>query len=403
MRNDSNYKMVAQNSRYKQEYDRRLLSYEKEFDVGVSRVVRRDKAMNDSMLAYTERMRKITNARMNPDRDFTSPDDVPLVVRAKHIPKFPAPSVKRRRPASLDELIGKSKSKRDKPKSASRLSLPMLPERYGKGAHRVKISFVSASDLYDIVDFSIRTKANKEETLKYLRMENDSKLSKKSQGGPERPNNALPREAFSKRENEGSKGTPNEVDHRLYMTLPPIKSKDSDDEDGDDGDELDEIDSEIKQTTEMGKLAPDALRRRPNRARRMHITKPELRSIPEDDVASLRQSGKSERTLPSPPLKQSPRNVINIKPQLGSIPENELSQDLEHQIALTEKKKLSKLNRKENSHGVTAMVKVEPFPHTDRHTDIADVDPHLKVKLKAQKRFRRLIFLRDVPDRNHRI
>ena len=404
LKGESSSRLLSQNVRLKQEYDRRLLSYEKEFDVGFSRASRREKGLNESMLAYTERARKITSARMNPDQDIMPPEGLPLVVRAKHIPKFPASKTKRTRPASLDELIGKSKAKRDKPKSASRLSLPMLPEKYGRGSHHVKISFVSASDLYDIVDFSIRNKANKEETLKFLKMANIPRNSRKSPNSLNRTNVPLPREAFqimSHGTDMAKDNNPDTPDLRQHASLPPIQDKEVQTDEDDNNNIINEIDNELKNTTEVGKLAPDALKRRPNRARRMQLNKPDLRSIPEDEIASLRRSGKSERTVPSPPPKKSPRNVINVQSNLTSIPEND---HLSEQNIVFEKKKISKLTRKDNP-GVTAMVKLEPFAHLDRdkHTEVTEVDPHLKVKMKAQKRFRKLIFLRDVPDRNNRI
>lgn len=126
---------TTQISRLKQEYDRRLLHYEKEFDVSLSRMVNRERGLKESMLAYTERMRKITNTKHSMD-GMLAQESSPLYVRAKHIPKFPVTKNKTRRPASFDELIGKNansnsnKPRREKPKSASRLSLPLLPDRY---------------------------------------------------------------------------------------------------------------------------------------------------------------------------------------------------------------------------------------------------------------------------------
>jgi hypothetical protein len=78
------------------------------------------------MLAYTERIRSISNSRPKYDSDDSDIEDtIPLIVRAKHIPKFPYKRNIPRRPASLDELIGKSnlvKQERDRqnkrPKSA---------------------------------------------------------------------------------------------------------------------------------------------------------------------------------------------------------------------------------------------------------------------------------------------
>ena len=386
----------TQTSRLKQEYDRRLLHYEKEFDVTLSRMVNREKVLKESMLAYTERMRKISKGKNSTD-GMLSHECVPLYVRAKHIPKFPNTKNRTRRPASFDELIGKnanSKSntpRREKPKSASRLSLPSLPDRYRSNSQQVKISFVSASDLYDFVDFSIRNKSNKEETRRYLEMDNS--------GGQISPTDRPVAGAGSRKtsRNSGKRQSdpetpPNKKEFSALPTLPPIESSDKDQEQ-----ESDNSDSD-SDSLDLNKATAEALRRRPNRAKRMQINKPGLDDIPENDIASQKRSAKSDRTLPSPPPKQSPRNVINMQSQLVSIPEHDSNND---DLSPSYKKRTSKLTRRE--HGQNS-IRLEPFSLSERNSvkEPEDGDQHLKVKLKAQKRFKKLIFLRDVPDRHHR-
>ncbi|XP_061174764.1 uncharacterized protein LOC133183890 [Saccostrea echinata] len=387
---------ATQISRLKQEYDRRLLHYEKEFDVSLSRMINRERGLKESMLAYTERMRKMTNTKNSVEGMLSN--DSPLYVRAKHIPKIPLTKNKTRRPASFDELIGKNaksksnKPRRDKPKSASRLSLPSLPERYNKNSHQVKISFVSASDLYDIVDFSIRNKGNKEDTLRYIEMDNIHNHTPSPTGRPlPGAGNRKASRNISKSANNESPTPKNPKDFSTLPTLPPIESseKEQDSENSDtDSDSLD-----------LNKANVEAFKRRPNRAKRMQINKPDLADIPENDVASQKRSAKSERTLPSPPPKQSPRNVLNLQSQLVAIPEHQTPSD---ELLIFDKKKVGKLPRRENGQNVTPMVRLEPFKNVLKEPE-DNTDQHLKMKLKAQKRFKKLIFLRDVPDRHHRL
>ncbi|XP_062617515.1 uncharacterized protein LOC134279182 [Saccostrea cucullata] len=387
---------ASQISRLKQEYDRRLLHYEKEFDVSLSRMINRERGLKESMLAYTERMRKMTNTKNSVEGMLSS--DSPLYVRAKHIPKIPLTKNKDRRPASFDELIGKNaksksnKPRRDKPKSASRLSLPSLPERYNKKSHQVKISFVSASDLYDIVDFSIRNKGNKEDTLRYIEMDNIHNHTPSPTGRP------LPGAGNRKSSRNLSKSANNESptpkipkDFSTLPTLPPIESSDKEQDSENSDTDSDSLD--------LNKANVEAFKRRPNRAKRMQINKPDLADIPENDVASQKRSAKSERTLPSPPPKQSPRNVLNLQSQLVAIPEHQTPND---ELLIFDKKKVGKLPRREQGQNVTPMVRLEPFKNVLKEPE-DNTDQHLKMKLKAQKRFKKLIFLRDVPDRHHRL
>lgn len=390
---------TTQISRLKQEYDRRLLHYEKEFDVSLSRMVNRERGLKESMLAYTERMRKITNTKHSMD-GMLAQESSPLYVRAKHIPKFPVTKNKTRRPASFDELIGKNansnsnKPRREKPKSASRLSLPLLPDRYKKNSHNVKISFVSASDLYDIVDFSIRNKGNKEETLRYLGME-----SSNSQSSPSPTDRPAAGGGNRKTSRNGSKlaslsPTPqNNKGFGALPTLPPIESAEKDS-----NDEADNSDTD-SDSLDLNKASVEAFKRSPNRAKRMQINKPGLDDIPENDVTSQKRSAKSDRTLPSPPPKQSPRNVINMQSHLMSIPEHDASGD---ELMAPDRKRMGRLSRREI--GGQNSIRLEPFSVSERSTvkEQEETDQHLKMKLKAQKRFKKLIFLRDVPERHHR-
>lgn len=100
-----------------------------------------------------------------------------LYVRVKYILKFFVIKNKIRRLVFFDEFIGKNvnlnlnKLRREKLKLVLRFLFLLLLDCYKKNFYNVKISFVSVFDLYDIVDFSIWNKGNKEEILRYLGME----------------------------------------------------------------------------------------------------------------------------------------------------------------------------------------------------------------------------------------
>jgi hypothetical protein len=392
-------------SRIKQDYHKRLFNYDKEFNLKTSKSTHREKALRESMLAYTERIRSISNSRPKYDSDDSDIEDtIPLIVRAKHIPKFPYKRNIPRRPASLDELIGKSnlvKQERDRqskrPKSASRVSphvsLPSLPNKINGRSHQVKISFVSASDLYDFVDYSLRNRGTKKETLQFLQMEKDI-LTKKAHANQKRPSAAHPRNS----------------EFPTKTTLPPIDPHK--DIQRDDVDEVSvDVSSEnipsdiiVKDETvrsENGKKSPVVpLKIRPNRAKRMKIRQPDLGAIPENDVTSHHSSKTPERTITSPPPRNSPRNVITLDSNLVPIPENDFNND----TGFSGRKKLSKLNHRKmdvNRSNPLGKEVDSLLSNEKRVIDIDDLDIHNvnSNKLKAQKKFKKLIFLRDIQDR----
>ncbi|KAJ8304191.1 hypothetical protein KUTeg_017774 [Tegillarca granosa] len=367
---NDDHRVTTKIIKMQQEYDKRLLQYEREFDVSLSRFANREKAMKDSMLAYTERMRSIENARMN----NLSPDSQSLVIRAQHIPKIP--KYRQRRPASFDELTSKSKdreeTRKNQPKSASRISLPSLPERISTGTtHHVKISFVSASDLYDIVDFSLRNKGTKADTMKFLEMEAENKkkqpeiykakyydFSKASKNTEVKRNNFLPPIQTDK------ETKPEQISHPYNET---DKSKD-----------------------DVSKLPMESLKiTRPNRAKRMKLQASDLDVIPENDSASVDLGTRKNLRVRSPPPKMSPRVLLGAKTYLATF--NEPSSP-----PFTNEIKGGKITKKK-----------------DVESDLRNIKPGngikgnhsklLKAKHKAQKHFKNLIFLRDVPERKSRI
>ena len=193
------------------------------------RLLNSQRPLGDSMMAYTERMREISKFRN--DSAFLGSDPstgrgTVLEVQARHIPRAgaaggPLPGkgggrkkpqqqqqkqqqyLKPRRPMSLDELIGRpGGGKKDEETSTSvsgrqrerRLSEPGAVSSLatatatvtatGQRAHqenadkgkRIRISFVSAADLFDLVDFSLRSRKSRSDHIKLARAEDTLKL-----------------------------------------------------------------------------------------------------------------------------------------------------------------------------------------------------------------------------------
>ncbi|XP_060076717.1 uncharacterized protein LOC132556344 [Ylistrum balloti] len=387
-------------SRTKQECDKTLARYEKEHSGTINKMGAREKVLRDSMLAYTERMRNIASSRqfIEPDR-YSSPESLPLVVHAKHIPKFPVVKSKRK-PASLDELIGSQaeKSRRMYNKTGSKLSLPALPDRLNKRTHHVKISFVSASDLYDFVDFSIRNKASKEEALRMLKNEAFSKRSMRQHGGKHRDrpdsdkatkSSDSPTPSFD--DDNDSQGKSNDSHGNPVDPIVVNHSSSSNDSDRSEARSSDESSTSGELSdNDVPALSFDALKIRPRRAKRMTLHQPQLNIIPENSMISQKANKKRQISVTSPPPKQSPRNILNTVPMLSAIPEYEHSSNGDEEY-WNKKKKARALRRGDNQthHGV----RLEPISQVEH--------PQLKTKMKAQKKIRKLIYLRDVPEKKN--
>ncbi|XP_021366393.1 uncharacterized protein LOC110458805 [Mizuhopecten yessoensis] len=387
-------------SRAKQECDKKIIRYERELDGNVNKMGAREKVLRDSMLAYTERMRNIATSRqfVEPDR-FSSPESLPLVVHAKHIPKFPVMKNKRK-PASLDELIGSQaeKARRLYNKPGSKLALPALPDRLNKRTHHVKISFVSASDLYDFVDFSIRNKASKEEAIKMLKNEAFSRRSMRPHGAKHRDrpdsdkatkSSDSPTPSFD--DESDNQGKLNDSYGNLFE--PTVVSYSSSSNDGDRSDTKSSEDSSTSgdlSDNDVPALSFDALKIRPKRAKRMTLYQPQLNIIPENAIMFQKAKKRREISVTSPPPKQSPRTILNTVPSLSAIPEYEHSSNGDEEY--WNKKKKARALRRGDSQTHNG-VRLEPISQVEH--------PQLKTKMKAQKKIRKLIYLRDVPEKKY--
>lgn len=423
--------------------------YGKQFDINLSRVDNNpvDKAsVKESMLSYSKKMRSIQDARYSSGN--TKGES--LFVRAKHIPKYPARAPKKRRPMSFDELLGRDrdsaketvgkprpKSDKTKPlgdneKSADELHLPLLSERLRKSGSNVQVSLVSASDLYEIVDISLRSKGTRHESLQMLRMEADDKHHSEAAHAYQR---LFPEDSYNKYErNTVNSQTKSRRPQRINESTKQYECNFDDSivnvpsvEFYDEIFALDKSDlSERKNgQVKLPSLNNEPFRRRPQRAKRMKLIDPGLSVIPEDNVMETRNSVSDHRkdvmgiTSPPPPKTPSKPQENLTKTALDAIEENVEKVSFKDNGLTSEAKQTNMGVEISPRTPDTVEIRREyrsyfPFIDDSKSTkkvikDDGDVrievtqcppkhDILLGAKLKAQKRFsKKLIFLRDTP------
>lgn len=438
MSNEANPRADPQTIRLQQEYDRRLLHYERDFDINLSRIASREKTLRESMLAYSERVRSITNARVV--SESSKPEGEHLVIRAKHIPKH-RELPKKRRPLSLDELIGvnsKQNKTKKKPKSASRLSLPSLPNHLTKSHPNVKVSFVSASDLYDIVDYSLKHKEKRRNNAQVLP---HSMKNNKDIGGEhgKMADVATERDTQRQVERQMKRQTEQRVKHR---TLPPLEMKDLVEEESHkdtiaNSDEIKiknsnekDLNETIKPANEqllVDKVIPkseqvpiqystntqqartDALKRRPNRAKRMQLHEPELVVIPEGDVLNyqpkrrLRDKAEQIKKANATAVVRRSLGKVAAKPDLEIILESEAPPPIKNDLLDSDNEDYVTNNDIHGTQAGSNSPEVQENTILDSGNTTSSYcnstprnNPHKKTR--AQRRFKKLIFLRDVPE-----
>ncbi|OWF44119.1 hypothetical protein KP79_PYT01766 [Mizuhopecten yessoensis] len=163
-----------------------------------------------------------------------------------------------------------------------------------------------------------------------------------------------------------------------------------------DGDRSDTKSSEDSSTSgdlsdnDVPALSFDALKIRPKRAKRMTLYQPQLNIIPENAIMFQKAKKRREISVTSPPPKQSPRTILNTVPSLSAIPEYEHSSNGDEEY--WNKKKKARALRRGDSQTHNG-VRLEPISQVEH--------PQLKTKMKAQKKIRKLIYLRDVPEKKY--
>ena len=400
---DNCSRVTGKITRSRKELDRRVVHYEKEFDVKLSRIPSQERSIRESMIAYSEKMRALADVRGTD----------PLFVRAKHIPKYPMKPPKKRRPMSFDELIGRDKERRDReerPHAAKQrplsdkakptkereiVHLPVLADRLKQnGNPKVRVSLVSASDLYDIVDFSLRSKGTRDDSIHILRMEQESLAAANNgktvdeyaiiQGGYDK----YQRTSAPKKFGEGN-GTVN-GDNSLKVVVSNLSTENNNGSNL----KLPSIGGAFPVGPEIG------VRNRPSRVKRMRLQKTGLTDIPEDQMLNHQDllatqeinTGNGRRQLTSPPPSgMSPRSSAA---RLSFTAIQEVSDE--------------QLRSNNNSGRNVLPIVVDSQKRTRRILMRDDGDVRIEVtqcppkqdqtqnKIKAQKRFKKLIFLRDI-------
>ena len=364
-------KISARHTRVRRELPERptrVVRYEKQFDVNLSRLddpPPSKGSIRDSMLAYSKKMRSLHDARHSSSNGSSGGggSEDKLFVRAKHIPKYPTREPKKRRPMSFDELLGRDRDSTDvrapgvkqrphsdktKPvrdsgkKTETEVRLPILTERYKKSGS-IHVSLVSASDLYDFVDFSLKSKGTKSDSLKLLRLEQEAqaygsrdKRFKPWRGNVQSEDIVPPDDFYDKFE----RTTDNFQQEYLRRDRYPFFNTKSDNiaPDAEFYEEVFALDGIVdissRQETQMNSrvklpslTSNEPIKRRPNRAKRMRLVDSMLGDIPEDQVFTTgdnhldRIQFQSRRVI-SPPSRMSVNKTDLHKASLDSIQEN---------------------------------------------------------------------------------
>ena len=429
----------------------KTVHYEKEFDVSLTRVdaSSHDRSgVRDSMLAYSKKMRSIQDSRfLNNGKQDDS-----LFVRAKHIPKFPTKTPKKRRPMSFDELLGRDREEpRERPGAArarpssekipkdrgdsKQVHLPSLSSRVSKTSPNVQLSLVSASDLYDIVDISLRSKGTRNDSLKMLQI--DKQVSRYA--SPRKLPFVVPDGEYSKFQRTSD--TSKQVEERKQYAKIIEEHTESDDEHIPSEEfyqnifALDKNDPQPLKPNHMPIKLPtlafnnDPIKRRPQRAKRMRLVDPGLDDIPEDNVIQTNNTyfdvKRGQQRLRSPPPSHKPlEKICESVPSLASIDETDVTSNSVDNATRRgiERLRFRDVENSESTDDHSTMKDSEPdtprmaFPpmydvNSNKMVIRDDGDVRIEVtqcppktennlvatKLKAQKRFRKMIFLRDGP------
>ena len=428
----------------------KAVNYEKQFDVNLTRVdaIPNKASVKESMLAYSRKMKSLQENRFSENGGKGDP----LFVRAKHIPKYPSKPQKKRRPMSFDELLGRDRDvPDDRPQGAKRrpsseklkpvkdkttdneFHLPMLSERLKK-TKNVQVSLVSASDLYDIVDFTLRTKGTRNDSLKMLRLEQEVRDYNSKQHSKRRETDTaydvvMPNNTYSDFERQPDQGSKISADIDRNKNENKPKSLVVAEEMYKElfGTSIDEPDPP---SVKLPPINNDPFKRRPSRAKRMKLVDSGLGDIPEDNIVQIANSVRNKQhgraRVPSPHARQSPNMHPETSTHLGII--DEKSEANQTDIVnvdgddVTDGLHAPDKNYSLNavSYGYSSADSSSVLPNQGLFSPLIDTKSSKKVlkddgdvrievtqcppkhetvsaKLKAQKRFKKLIFLRDAP------
>lgn len=383
----------------------------------------RHSSVKDSMLLYSDHMHKLTLEKKGSKYHLAPRDD--------HANFDPQHSSSRRKAVSLTDLIDRRKKslhdRRGKPKSAltfPKRRLKHLPPR------NLRISFVSASDLHEIIDYSL--------TCKGSLWENDKSLPRVPQGiSTDRiytsDNSGRPSECEKSSLGEDT----NQISAHLGGSAPlvgpslPQSPK------------VDNVTDSTKVETILSSSVKRHTRRiaryRPRRAKRMHLQSPDLGVIPEGEgfgageiteehfnykqepqpsMTSLNaiKNSKAKRhdEVVLPPLKIHP--ALDARARYSNYSVNQLPSNVKH------------VESEDKDAGIAppidkkfVLIRPEKFrcapvlkgrPTSDKrdvpaesitssNTDTDDKPSPNKNRSRAQKNMQRLVFLRDYPHKHY--
>ncbi|KAL8567103.1 hypothetical protein ACOMHN_033005 [Nucella lapillus] len=318
-----------------------------------SHLSRPPRPSEDSMLAYTQRMRHISKVRADPAADEAdSAPQTALEIQAQHIPKIAVGQVNhgnrrplQRRPMSLDELTGR-RGQKEEPSANNGLrpdrcmSEPVATSKSRdvsskndkqKDERRIRINFVSTADLFDLVDFSLRGKKSDythltraEDTLRLIRevkffrsLNSRRRVKPWIEREPELDRASLvvqgtssPRESSSVVGREEKEG-----DWATKELLNNVDFDDGDDEEEEDDNNNINLDIDLLQDKRRMLLQPPKLYFRPKRAKRMRMHRSLLSAIPEMEQTqrSITQLRLSEDMSVRRPIIPSSASLAAIK------------------------------------------------------------------------------------------
>ncbi|KAL8624884.1 hypothetical protein ACOMHN_016180 [Nucella lapillus] len=342
--------------------------------------------LGDSMVAYTQRMREIAQFR----QDFAlmesasgSSSEAFSQENGGLWKKKPQDARRRQRPLSFDELIArqtkvepnagllKKKNRRYSVPTKVPSSTPVLPARSQSPGDKpvpVHISFVSASDLVELVSFSLRSKPSRDESLRQVRSEDSLKVVRESEGFLGSLSSRVPVKAFEEKDEnddddkdrlvvqgfpsprdtlkDGQKtrrgGRPSDKSREKSQTGKTPQHDVSQENPTTLPEPNNNPNTDVLREKRMILLHPQKLRHRPKRAKRMALHRSQLTAIPEDERRRQEVTTAQAQKAPSPRMPVIPTSssltaikstrkgrAVNIALFESKSPKNELDNELE--------------------------------------------------------------------------
>ncbi|XP_067667778.1 uncharacterized protein [Haliotis asinina] len=383
--------------------------------------------VKDSMLLYSDHMHKLTLERKDNRYHLTPREDhAHFDPQNAHIPSS------RRKALSLNELIDRRKKtlhdKRGKPKSAR-----TLPKRRQKhlAPRNLRISFVSASDLHEIIDYSFTCKGSLWEDDKSLKCVPRGIPTDRTEYNDPSDNSGRPSDCGKCSLGEDTNQISAHLDAPLVGDPPPQSHKVNNVTDLAKAETI--LSSSVKRHTRS------IARYRPRRAKRMQLQSPDLGVIPEGDgfgageileeqftfnqethpsVASLnaikQSKAKRNDVFVLPPLKI--HHESDARARYTNFNVNQFPPNVKHVESIDKDPLATPPTDKKFVLIPPEKLRCAPVPKGRQTSDKRDVPvestssnihsddkqlPTNRNKSRAQKNMQKLVFLRDYPHRHY--